>query len=107
MFWHMATSTDIGNKTCSKCEKEPAAKGDAWCKDCRNQYQKEYRESAEWRAERRGIIRGIQAMRVEIANYFRSWGGRPFLGNEVASVVDSLPGPVVADESAAKSTDRT
>lgn len=100
MFRHMATAEDIAAKTCSRCEKEPAAKGDAWCKECRNKYQKEYRESAEWRAERRGIIRGILAMREAVATHFRQWGGRPFMGAEVASVVDALPGPAVADESA-------
>lgn len=78
----------------------PQAKGDVWCGPCRNAYQKDYRDGAEWRAERRGIVRGIQAMRVEIAAYFRQWGGRPFMGNEVAGVVDSLPGPAVADEKA-------
>jgi hypothetical protein len=96
----MATAEEISAKICSKCEKDPASKGDAWCKECRGKYQKEYRESLEWRAERRGIIRGIQGMREHVAAHFRQWGGRPFMGSEVGNVVDALPGPAVADESA-------
>lgn len=100
MFRHMATAEETAVKTCSKCGESPAQKGDAWCKKCRNEYQRDYRESAEWRAERRGICRGIQAMREHVANHFRQWSGRPFMGAEVGSVVDSLPGPAVAPEDA-------
>ena len=102
MFRHMATAEEIAVKPCSKCKAAPAEPGDAWCKTCRNKYQKEYRDGVEWRAERRGLIRGIQAMREHIASHFVQWAGRPFMGAEVASVVNSLPGPAVADESAAK-----
>ena len=98
MFRHMATA----EKICTRCEKNPAAGKDAYCADCRSAYQKEYRESAEWRAERRGIIRGIQAMRVAVSAEFRKWGGRPFMGLEAAGMVDTLPGPLVADEDAKK-----
>ena len=98
----MATPQQLPEKVCSKCKSVPAELGDAWCRKCRNQYQKEYREAADWRAEKRGLIRGIQAMREYISAYFRQWGGRPFMGGEVSSVVDQLPGPAVADESAAK-----
>ena len=109
MFRHMATALPPLSRTvegppknCSKCKTATASAGDAWCKDCRAKYQKEYRDSIEWRAERRGLIRGIQAMRESVVNYFRAYAGRPFLGNEVASVIGSLPGPEVASEDAAK-----
>jgi hypothetical protein len=97
MFSHMATA----EKLCTRCEVKPAQGKDAYCADCRSNYQKDYRESAEWRAERRGIIRGILAMRKAVADHFRQWNGRPFMAQEVASVVESLPGPAVADEKAA------
>lgn len=106
MFYHrlMATSDETGQKLCTKCKKNPKA-GDEkdknpWCQECRTAYQRERNDTLEWRAERRGIIRGIQAMREAIALHFRQWSGRPFMGAEVASVIDSLPGPAVADESA-------
>ena len=98
----MATAEDIAAKTCSKCQTVPPTEGDAWCKKCRNEYQKEYREGGIWRAERRGIIRGIQAMREHISAHFVQWGGRPFMAQEITSIVNSLPGPAVADESAKK-----
>lgn len=97
MFAHMADSTE---KVCSKCGKPREGK-DRYCKECRAAYNQDYGARDEWAAERRGIIRGILAMRQHVANHFKQWGGRPFMGNEVASVVDSLPGPQVADEKAA------
>ena len=91
-------------KMCSKCKKNPKAGGsddkNPWCQECRSNYQRERNDTLEWRAERRGLIRGIQAMREHIASHFVQWAGRPFMGAEVASVVNSLPGPAVADESA-------
>lgn len=97
----MAAPDQVDKKLCSKCKKNPRAAEDSsnpWCTECLAEYMGTYRKSLEWRAERKGLLRGIQAMRVEIAAYFRQWGGRPFMGNEVAGVVDSLPGPAVADE---------
>jgi hypothetical protein len=106
MFYHtaMATTDATAPKMCSKCKKNPKA-GDEkdanpWCQACRTEYQRSRNETLEWRAERRGLIRGILAMRQEVANYFRRWGGRPFMGAEVASVVEELPGPQVAPEKA-------
>ena len=94
-------------KICTKCKKNPKAGGpddaNPWCNECRTAYQRERAETIEWRAERRGIIRGIQAMRDHVSKHFRQWGGRPFMGNEVSSVVESLAGPQVADENAKKS----
>lgn len=87
-------------KLCSKCGLMPTRKDDAWCGPCRNAYQRDRLDGAEWRAERRGILRGIQAMREHIATHFGQWNGRPFMGAEVVSVVGSLPGPAVADEKA-------
>jgi hypothetical protein len=94
---------------CSKCGKNPKA-GDEkdanpWCKECRAEYQREYKQRENWRAERRGIIRGIQAMREATAAYFAQWNGRPFMGGEVSAVVMQLPGPAVADEDAKKPTE--
>jgi len=94
---------------CSKdgCENPRAQPGSTmpWCKEHRAEYLKAYEKTQEWRDERRGIVRGIQAMREEIARYFRQWGGaRPFQGPEVASIVEGLPGPAVADESAKPQT---
>ena len=94
--WHMA---DIAEKACSKCGKPREGK-DRYCKECRATYNQDYGARDEWQAERRGILRGILGMRQHAADYFRQWPGRPFMGAEVASVVDSLPGPAVADEAA-------
>lgn len=91
---------------CTKCKKNPKAGNEddknPWCNECRTQYQRERAEGLEWRAERRGIIRGILAMRMHVAKHFQQWAGRPFMGAEVASVVASLPGPEVASEDARK-----
>lgn len=100
----MATAEETTVKLCTKCKKNPKAGGpedkNPWCQECRTAYQRDRNDTLEWRAERRGIIRGILAMREAVAAHFRQWGGRPFMGAEVASVVDALPGPSVADESA-------
>jgi hypothetical protein len=92
-------------KLCSKCKENPRTADDStnpWCTKCLAEYMAEYRKKGEWRAERRGILRGIQAMREHVAAHFGQWAGRPFMGAEVISVVNSLPGPAVADESAVK-----
>lgn len=91
-------------KTCSKCKEAQSDKDDAWCKGCRSKYQQEYYAMSKWRNERRGILRGMQAMREAIAGYFRQYGGRPFMGAEVAAAVESMPGPQVAPEDAKAST---
>ena len=104
MFRHMPTAEEIAVRICSKCNKQPTSKSDAWCKECRSAYQKEYREMLDWRAERRGIIRGIQAMKEDAAVHFIQYANRPFMGAEVAQILRSLPGPAVADENA-KATD--
>ena len=108
MFYNrsMAKSAEVAEsvKMCTKCRENPKAGDDAdanpWCQPCRTEYQREHQKVLLWRAEHRGIIRGILAMREAVATHFRQWGGRPFMGAEVASVVDALPGPAVADESA-------
>ena len=108
MFWRKPWSLmpKVEDKTlCSKCGKNPRMSQEStnpWCNECHAEYVRENRKTVEWRTERRGIIRGVQAMREAIAAHFRQWGGRPFMGNEVASMVDSLPGPQVADENATK-----
>lgn len=89
------------NNICSKCGQNPRASEDStnpWCSQCLAEYMAKYRKQGDWRAERRGIIRGIQAMREHIALHFGQWTGRPFMGAEVVGVVNSLPGPRVADE---------
>jgi len=102
MFYHerMAETT----KMCTKCKKNPKAGGaddtNPWCQPCRTAYQRERSETLEWRAERRGIIRGIQAMREAVSTYFSQWNSRPFMGNEIAATVLELPGPAVAPEDA-------
>ena len=98
----MATTAEKAEKLCTKCGVNPKA-GDAsdknpWCQQCRTEYQREWRETLDWRTERRGILRGIRAMRETIKNYFLQYGGRPFMGNEAASIVDGIPGPDVAPE---------
>jgi len=104
MVGHMATTAEKApekaTKICSKCGDGTPPDYDVWCGKCRSKYAKERDALAEWRAERRGIIRGILAMREHIAAHFVQWGGRPFMAQEITSIVNSLPGPAVADESA-------
>ena len=101
----MATAqaqTEVKTKLCTKCGVNPKAGGDSdanpWCKECRSQYKREYDAGNDWRMERRGILRGINAMRQHAASYFAQWGGRPFMGAEVAACIESLPGPAVEPE---------
>jgi hypothetical protein len=104
MFYHlaMAATAEKTEKLCTKCKKNPKAGGEndsnPWCLECRAAYQRDRRETLDWRIERRGLVRGILAMREHVSNYFAGWSGRPFMGNEVSSIVDSLPGPTVAPE---------
>ena len=105
MFYHQSmATTEKAVKMCTKCGENPKAGGDAdtnpWCQPCRTAYQRERNETVEWRAERRGIMRGVQAMREAASAYFAQWNGRPFMGAEVAAILSELPGPAVAPEDA-------
>ena len=95
----MAT-TEKSSGMCTKCGENPKVTGESWCQPCRTEDARKRRESQEWRTERRGILRGMKAMRDEIARYFRQYGGRPFMGAEVAGAVEIIPGPAVAPEDA-------
>jgi hypothetical protein len=97
-IFEKATMAD--NKQCSRCKTKPAGAKDAYCTECRSEYNRERRENQDWRMERRGLLRGIEAMRQHIASHFRLWNNRPFMGAEAAALVESLPGPAVADEDA-------
>lgn len=93
-------------KLCTKCGKNPKS-GDStdanpWCKACRAEYQREYKQRENWRAERRGIVRGIAAMRESAASFFKGYGARAFMGNEAAAAIEQMAGPVVAPEDSAK-----
>jgi hypothetical protein len=100
----MATAEKPAVKLCTKCGVNPKA-GDEkdrnpWCQDCRNEYQNDRNATKAWRDERRGIFRGIKAMREHIQRHFQQWNGRPFMGAEVAAIISELPGPEVAPEDA-------
>ena len=97
----MATAEKQTVRICSKCKKNPAADQDGtnpWCKDCRAAYQREYSASLEDRAERRGLRRGIDAMRDAAAANLKFYGGAHFSGIEAAALVKRMPGPIVEGE---------
>jgi hypothetical protein len=99
-------TTDQPAKLCTKCQERPRSGGESdanpWCKECRNAYQREYRDGQSWRDERRGIIRGIKGFRDGAAAHFKAWGNRIFNGAEVAFMLEQLPGPEVLPEDADK-----
>jgi hypothetical protein len=105
MFYHriMATADEAKSKLCTKCGKNPKAGGESdtnpWCQPCRTAYKRDYDQGKEWRAERRGILRGMKAMRDYLSAYFRRTG-RAVMGPEAASIIETLPGPEVAAENA-------
>ncbi len=85
---------------CSKCGLSPRMDPNGtnpWCKQCHADYQRDYRGTIDWRNERRGVIRGIRAEVEYLSAYFRR-EGRAIMGPEVASIIESLPGPQVAPE---------
>jgi len=93
----MAANREI----CTKCKKNPRKEPNGtnpWCAECRAEYMREYYATLPWRHERRGLLRGLAAMREYVANEFRRHTVRPFLGPEAAAFVMSLPGPPVASE---------
>ena len=90
-------------KLCTKCKKNPKAGDESdtnpWCQPCRTEYTKNRNATQEWRYERRGIIRGMRAIKEYLEEYFRGQG-RAIMGPEVASIIEALPGPAVAAEDA-------
>ena len=86
---------------CTKCGLRPKSgnseDANPWCKECRAEYQREYKLRENWRAERRGILRGIQAMREVLAGHFRRFPSAAFTGAEIAHAAETIAGPPVAD----------
>lgn len=62
----MATAT-ADKLLCSKCGANPPAKSDAWCKECRATYQREYHVRREEQIAKQFFARGVQAMRAALA----------------------------------------
>ena len=51
---------------CSKCGENERAKNKPWCKECLATYQREYQDTKEEMAEKRGFALGAKAMRDAI-----------------------------------------
>ena len=86
---------------CSKCGGELDTDGlPKWCKKCRADYQRKYKNTSEGRAFRRGVL----AMGRCIAGEF----GRPgianvvFSGGDVAARVARMPGPDMDSDAVAE-----
>ena len=87
---------------CSKdgCE-NPRVNPDStfpWCKEHRDEYQATNRARENWRHERLGMIRAIAATKAELAAFFRGYQAAALMGNQVAQMIESHPGPAVAPE---------
>ena len=79
---------------CSKCPADLDTTGSPkWCKACRAAYQKENRDAAEERAESRGFIRGIEAMRNTLRTEFSKRQNGMFYGHDVMRVIEDFPRP--------------
>lgn len=102
------TNATAPEKLCTKCNERPKSGGaedtNPWCKECRNEYQRDYRDGQSWRDERRGIVRGIKAFREGAAAEFKGYSNRHFSGAEVAFMLEQMTGPAVMPEDAKVAT---
>ena len=94
------TKKELG--LCSKdgCE-NPRADPDStfpWCKEHRAEYQRDGRARENWRHKRLRMIEAIRATKMELAAYFRGYQSAALMGNQVAQMIESHPGPAVAPE---------
>ena len=95
----MATATDTAEKCANRgCSNALDTTGTPkWCKECRARYQREYRILNMSRAEASGFVKGREAMREMVAQEFGQLGAATFSGDEIAALVERMPGPQVSD----------
>ena len=80
-------------KVCSKCGQNPPSGKHSWCQACKAKYQREYEAAQDERAERRGFVKGADAMRSYLASALASRAGGMLLAGEVALWIRRAPRP--------------
>lgn len=80
-------------KLCSKCSAKPARKSDVWCEDCRNTYQRKYRNEREEQIAAQAYARGVSAIRLALAQQYARCPGYMFEGVSVAKHIMEFPVP--------------
>lgn len=80
--------------SCTRCGKEDAAPGlPKWCKTCRAEYQRNYQGTVKTMAKKQGFHEGVKAMRDTIVEEFDRLRIGNFTGEEIAKLVQQMPGP--------------
>jgi hypothetical protein len=92
----MAKSKPVGvmrAASCTRCGLRDKVDDDStphWCKECRAEYQRNYRSSSEIRA----FAMGARAMRESLSGEFAKKGALLFAGAEIARIIrDVAPAP--------------
>ncbi len=81
-----------------KCGKPLDTEGSPrWCKACRAQYQREYKDIVKEMTESRGFAAGMSAMRDYLAHNFDTLYGTQgsFTGAQIAHLIRTVRGPAV------------
>ena len=90
----MAENSTVIVELCSRCNKNPRAHGHDWCKSCKAEAERNYRDSA----EKRAYLRGKEEMRRALAAAFLQIGGAGgFSQVEISNMIMQAPGPQWSD----------
>lgn len=95
-----APPADAPDKTtvCAKCGNEPASAKHPWGKACKAKYQREYTGTVMDVAERRGFLKGAEAMRAHlVAEFIKVPPTGLMQAGEVAAFIANTPPPQRAD----------
>lgn len=82
-------------KLCSKCgDNEVEGEGyPRWCGNCKRLYRIENEAIKSGRAEKKGFVSGVAAMRASLAEDFDRAGAGIYEGRQVAQLIREVPGP--------------
>lgn len=80
-------------KMCAMCGVKPPRKSDVWCNDCRNDYQKKYRNEREDQIARKAFQDGVKTMRHQVCQQLARYPGGVTTHQAIAEWIWTLPAP--------------
>jgi hypothetical protein len=90
----------IATPLCSKCGIRPRVNptsSNTWCKQCREDSQRDWQEGKLARKQKAGFALGVRKTKELFANEFRRLGSGYFDGYEIARLIEQAPGPSFAE----------
>ena len=80
-------------RLCSKCKEVPAVNGQAYCRECRNKYQKDYEAAQAEMLAGKAFQEGANALRLQLRDAFMHLPLAEVKAMDVARFIHEFPAP--------------